>query len=232
MNLKAPVSYVLFDLDNTLYHASSPMLTRINVLINRYIMDLFSLSWHQAQGLRRLAYKNYGTTLRWLQVEHGFTDTEHYLNAVHPEDAAFWIRKDLQPLSALRDLPVGKSVLTNSIREHAERVLDYLEIRDQFEYIYDIRFNNLISKPDPRAFTRVLEELPFSPSEVVFIDDNPAFLEPFAELGGQCILMDHLDAYDNVSFVKVRSIEACVEEIKKCCPYTDYKDSSAQSYLP
>ncbi len=215
MNITAPVSYILFDLDNTLYHASSPMLKRINILITRYIMNMFSLSFEQAQTFRRQAYHVYGTTLRWLQVEHGFTDVEHYLTYIHPEDASFWIHPDDTIKQTLRSLPQRRSILTNSIREHAERILSYLGIRDEFEEIYDIRFNDLISKPDIRAFTKVLSHLDIPAGKILFMDDNPAFLEPFRQLGGQTALMDHLDVHGEGPYLRVRNME---EFAKKMLP--------------
>ena len=212
------ISYVLFDLDNTLYHASSPILKRINVLINRYVMEYFNVSFDEANAMRRNAYGTYGTTLRWLQAEHSFEKLEGYLQFIHPEDAADWVTTEAGLREQLDSVPQPKSVLTNSISEHAERVLGVLGIRDQFEAVYDLRFNNIVCKPEKQAYVNVLGRLDVPTEEVLFIDDNPRFLAPFAELGGQAALMDHLDQHPDCEFARFRSIGELCGYIKNAAP--------------
>ena len=218
MELKSPVRYCLFDLDNTLYDASSPMLKRINILITRYIMDMFDISFQQAQTLRREAFHTYGTTLRWLKKEHGFRDEDHYLDYIHPKDVHWWVEQHEDIRGILSSVPVSMSILTNSAREHAERVLGHFGVLDCFEKIYDIRFNNHISKPDRRAYIHVLEDLGLPTEEVLFIDDNPAFAEAFKELGGQGMVLDYLGIHEGYPGVYCRSLESCAAHIKRAAP--------------
>jgi len=90
----------------------------------------------------------------------------------------------------LSELPVPKSVFTNSPMEHTLRVLDFLEIRDQFEHIFDLRFNQLLGKPNISAFQRVLDALAMQPQEVLLVDDRLDALLVFMEMGGRAVLVD------------------------------------------
>ena len=99
------------------------------------------------------------------------------------------MNRDPELAQVLNDLAIPKSILTNSPLEHAERVLDYLQVRNCFEHIFDIRFNNLSGKPYPEIYQKTLRTLKRDPEEVLFIDDRLDYLLPFQSLGGQVLLV-------------------------------------------
>jgi putative hydrolase of the HAD superfamily len=55
---------ILFDLDNTLYPASSGVMQQLDRRIGEYVQERLGLSSDEATALKRHYYATYGTTLR------------------------------------------------------------------------------------------------------------------------------------------------------------------------
>jgi putative hydrolase of the HAD superfamily len=156
---KCMLSLALFDLDNTLYPESSGMDRLTTRLMIEYVARHLKMGFEEARAFRHERGKQYGTTLEWLMVEHGLSDTEDYFSFVHPKDEDSRIARDPSLGPILDSLPMRKAVLTNSPLEHAERVLAKLGARDRFEAVYDIRFNSLCGKPHAEAYRRACEDM-------------------------------------------------------------------------
>jgi putative hydrolase of the HAD superfamily len=181
--------YLLLDLDKTVYPATSTLGREIDDRMTGYVSRTLSVSTEEAHRLRKASFPRFGSTIRWLMEEHGLEDPEAFLMPTHPEDVAPFLVPDVRVRSALQALPLPKSILTNAISEHAERVLAFYGVRDLFEHVFDLRFNGYRGKPLPEAYRRVLSALGREPSEVLFVDDYPAYLEPFRSMGGQVLLV-------------------------------------------
>ena len=76
------ISTILFDLDNTLYPASSGLMKGVDTRITEYVQNLLGLDLEAAQTLRKQYFTQYGTTLRGLECHHA-VDPEDYLAYVH-----------------------------------------------------------------------------------------------------------------------------------------------------
>ena len=61
----------VFDLDNTLYPASSDLWPKIDDRITLFMIRLFGLDSLSLRALQKHYYQRYGTTLRGLMKEHG-----------------------------------------------------------------------------------------------------------------------------------------------------------------
>lgn len=199
-------AFILFDLDNTLYPASSSIQNFFDEQIVAYTARYLKITPQEADIRRSEGFKKYGTSLAWLQAEHNFTEIEEYLEAIHAKD----IDKHIDQVPALRELlksiPQPKGILTNSIREHALRVIQHLGIEDCFEFIIDIRDCNFLNKPAVTAYEKALARINYPVEEVLFIDDNPKFLPPFQKLGGQVLLIDEKGTYAGEDFPAIQSI--------------------------
>jgi len=198
--------YLLFDLDNTLYPASTRMEDDILRRMGEYAASWLGTSLREAMELRKNRSADYGTTLEWLMGERGFRDPEAYFAAVHPEGEEYCIEADPALGSLLDSLPYPKSVFTNSPREHAERVLAKLGVADRFEAIYDIRFCGLRGKPRAESYRRVCEACGVRPEEAAFVDDLPRYVEGFVAVGGLGILVDELDRHADSALPRIRSL--------------------------
>ena len=181
------LGYLLFDLDETLYPSSSGMVDEISRRMTQYVSRYLNLDEHSAARIRRSLSQRHGTTLTGLMSEHNFKDPESYLKFAHPTDVERYLQKDPQLVEALRSIQLPKSVLTNAPAEHARRILEYLEIEEFFERIFDIRMNAFRGKPDREVYLRVLAELAREASEVLFIDNRLDYLLAFREIGGRIV---------------------------------------------
>ena len=77
---KAPVW--VFDLDDTLHHATPHVFPHINRAMTEYIERHLSLDYAAATALRQLYWKRYGATLLGLIRHHG-VDPHHFLAQTH-----------------------------------------------------------------------------------------------------------------------------------------------------
>jgi putative hydrolase of the HAD superfamily len=182
------IRVILFDLDDTLYPRSAGIMLEIRRLIMDFIQTQFGLSLEEADALRDEYLHAYGTTMRGLQVNHGI-DPDQYLHHVH----AIALHEYLQPNPELDDvldtLSQEMIVFTNASREHAERVLDVLGIRQHFSRIVDIRDMAFESKPQPSAYRRICQLLQIAPEECVLVEDNVRNLCPAKEIGMSTVLV-------------------------------------------
>jgi putative hydrolase of the HAD superfamily len=153
-----PISAVLFDLDNTIYPASSGVMKGIDVRITEYVQNLLGLELEQAQELRSHYYRTYGTTLNGLQRHHG-VDAEHYLGHVHDLAIESFLTSDAELDHLLSELTATKAIFTNSPAEYARRVLRAMGIERHFAHIFDVRFSGFQPKPDPVVYQSVLDTL-------------------------------------------------------------------------
>ena len=200
------LSLILLDLDNTLYPESSGMDHDIVTRMNAYVARLMDISTHQALALRREHARKYGTTLEWLVAEHGFTDSEDFFAAVHPEGEEYCIVSDPGLARALDAVQLPKAVLTNSPSEHAHRVLRKLGVADRFTAVYDIRFNALRGKPHADAYRRACDASGVTVEEVLFVDDMPKYVRGFLDLGGRALLIDESGRFKDEGLPRIRSL--------------------------
>jgi putative hydrolase of the HAD superfamily len=200
------IQYILFDLDNTLYSARYGLEDNVRRRMGEFLAAWLGLSPEEAWMRRAERIRDYGTTLEWLTAEKGFTDIDGYFAAVHPDNEADSLPPDPALRGFLERIPQPKAILTNSPREHAERILDKLGVSDLFTRIFDLRANGLTGKPHPEAFFRAFNTLRAAPGEVLFVDDAPAYVEGCRALGGKGILLDERDAYPGYPYPKIRTL--------------------------
>jgi putative hydrolase of the HAD superfamily len=98
----AEIDCWIFDLDNTLYPASTDLFSQINVKMSNYIMNLLDVDKIAADKMRAEYWKKYGTSLAGLMQNHK-VDPEDFLSTVHDIDFSA-LAKDPKLLSALNKL--------------------------------------------------------------------------------------------------------------------------------
>jgi putative hydrolase of the HAD superfamily len=183
-----PLSAVLFDLDNTLYPASSGLMHSLDTRITEYVQNLLGVEPAEAMHLRRQYFVDYGTTLRGLQQHHS-VDPEDYLAYIHDLALESFLVSDAELDRLLSEIGATKAIFTNAPGDYARRVLATLGIERHFESVFDIRFHGFQPKPDPTAYCRVLEALRVCGDEAVFLEDTPCNLRPARALGMTTILI-------------------------------------------
>src|SRR5215831_5210992 len=75
----------IFDLDNTLYPASCNLFAQIDQRMSAYIQAKFGANAEDAHARQKKLFREHGTTLRGLMLEHDIDPTE-FLEFVHDID--------------------------------------------------------------------------------------------------------------------------------------------------
>ena len=180
--------HLLFDMDNTLYPASSDMDKGITRRMLECVADFFHCDMEKAIELRAERIVHYSTTLEWLRAE-GMSDIEGFLAHVHPDNEA----DELKPQPKLRDflisLNMPMSILTNAPHEHSDRVLAKLGVADLFEAVTDIRDAGFNGKPYPDSYMAALRKVGATLEETLFLDDMQKYTDGWVALGGTAVLI-------------------------------------------
>lgn len=183
-----PISTILFDLDNTLYPASSGLMQGVDTRITEYVQNLLGLDAEQAMALRRHYFADYGTTLRGLQHHHT-VDPEDYLAYVHDVALESFLASDAELDHLLSKVAATKAIFTNAPGEYARRVLAVLGIERHFAQIFDIRFFAFRPKPDPACYQCALDAIGIGGTQAILVEDTPQNLAPAHALGMTTILV-------------------------------------------
>jgi len=178
----------IFDLDNTLYPPSTRLFDQIDVLMGTFIQNLLGCDEIEARRVQKLYFHDHGTTLSGLMHYHAI-DPHDFLHFVHDIDMA--------PLAAaprlaekLAVLPGRKLVFTNGDGAYAARVLEALDLTGSFDGMWDIHAMNYRPKPEPSAYTGLVEAFAIRPETAVFVEDMARNLPPAKALGMQTVWLD------------------------------------------
>ena len=171
----------VFDLDNTLYPASARLFDQIDRRMCAFIADFLELDHEAAWRVQKSYFREHGTTLRGLMIEHGM-DPGPYLDYVHDIDLAA-IVPDPGLTRAFEALPGRKVIFTNSTQTHAKRVVDRLGIAHHFEAVFDIRDADYLPKPDPAVYRKLVEDHRVDAGSAVMVEDIKRNLAPAAAMG-------------------------------------------------
>jgi putative hydrolase of the HAD superfamily len=180
---------IFFDLDATLYPESNGLWPAIRVRIDQYMRERMNLPEAEIPKLREYYFRNYGTTLRGLQIHYGI-EARDYLNYVHDLPLHQYLQPDPALRAMLLSLPSDRWIFTNSDRAHAERVMAALGITDCFEGMVDVYTLEPHCKPRPEAYHLALEIAGVTnPQKCALLDDSPRNLAPAKAMGLFTILI-------------------------------------------
>ena len=208
-----------FDLDDTLYPASSGLWAAIRERMNAYMQRLMDLPIADIISLRQSYLETYGTTLRGLQA-HFDVDRDEYLAFVHDLPLEKFIRPDPGLRTLLLSLPQRRWVFTNADNNHAKRVLKILGVVDCFDGVIDIRAMEFACKPEKIAYQRALKIAgDDDPADCVIFDDALRNLAPAREIGFYTILVGK-DGYE----ISVDQAISSLHDLKDCMPELWEKD--------
>lgn len=174
---------IFFDLDDTLYPASTGLWHAIKERMNLYMRDRMGFDPADIPRLREKYFREYGTTLRGLQANHTM-DVEDFLAFVHDLPLKDYLTPNptLRPLIA--SLPTRNLIFTNADVAHAHRVLAALELDDLFETIVDVNAVSPYCKPMPESFRIAMQAAgETDPARCVMIDDLPRTVRAAREFG-------------------------------------------------
>ncbi len=179
----------VFDLDNTLYPASTNLFAQIDVRMKTYIAQLLNISVDDAFKLQKQYYHKYGTSLRGLTLHHGI-DPDAFIDHVHDIDHSV-LNADPRLDAVLAALPGRKLIYTNGSAYHAESTVKRLGVAHHFSDIFDIRAGDYIPKPDPAGYAALIAKHAVTPTTAAMFEDSHKNLEPAAALGMKTVWVRH-----------------------------------------
>ncbi len=185
------IKCVFFDLDETLYPRDAGVMQAIRDRIEEFMVSRLKMEPEEADALRREFLRKYGTTLAGLQKHFGaLVDEREYQEFVHEIPLDDLLKPNEKLAGALRSIGAMKVVFTNASREHAERVLRALGIKDLMDGIIDIESLGYVNKPNIEAYERALKIVGVEGKESVLVEDNVPNLLPAKKLGMYTVLVD------------------------------------------
>jgi putative hydrolase of the HAD superfamily len=179
----------IFDLDNTLYPASSNLFELVDARIGAYVARLLGSDLEEARRVQKGYFYTLGTTMAGLMAEHG-VDPHEYLDFVHDIEMDA-LEHDAPLVAAIAKLPGRKLIFTNADAPYAERVLGRVGLGESFEAIHDIHATNYVPKPDPVSYRGLCDAYGLDPAESLFVDDMTRNLKPAKAIGMATVWMDN-----------------------------------------
>ncbi|KAI0251283.1 pyrimidine 5-nucleotidase, partial [Lactifluus subvellereus] len=177
-----------FDIDNTLYSASSQIAQAMGVRIHAYMASL-GLSDEEASELKSHYYTQYGLTVRGLRRHYGVDP----LDFDEKCDGSLPLEEMLEPNPHMRQLLVDIDrskcrvwALTNAYRTHAERVLNILGLRDQIEGLVfcDYQEEDFTCKPEAAFYRKAMQQAGVKDlRKCLFVDDSRSNVEAAKRFG-------------------------------------------------
>ncbi len=193
----------LFDLDNTLYPASSGFMEQFSERMTQYVERLTGLPRDAAFKLQKHYLAEYGLTLGGLIAHHGI-EPRSFHEQFH-DLSLETLAHDPEMLAALQRLPGRRLIFTNADDVHAARVLKRLEISHLFEGVFHIGSADYVGKPDPGAFAKISAAHAIDPSQTAFFEDSERNLAPAADIGMTTVLVGPHAEASTAAFVDYKT---------------------------
>ena len=178
----------IFDLDNTIYPASSGLFGRVSSRMTLFIQGMFDLDREGAFRIQKDLFRRHGTTAAGLMKEHS-VDPSEFMAFVHDIDLDD-VEPDPELDGLLSSLPGRKVIFTNGTESHARRILDAYGIGRHFSGCYDILQSGHRPKPEPAVYAEMMRLHGIEPGSAVMIEDMAVNLEPASAMGVTTVWLD------------------------------------------
>ena len=177
-----PLAWI-FDLDDTLHHASGHVFPHLNRSMTEYIMRHLGLDEDAAGILRQKYWRTYGATLLGLMRHHAI-DPHHFLWHTHQfPDLTRSVVAEPGLRHSLRCIPGRKILFSNSPEHYAHSVLAILGIADLFDAVYTIERTGFLPKPMSGGFRVLLRSEKIIAERSVMVEDSLPNLATARRLG-------------------------------------------------
>ena len=187
----------VFDLDNTLYPPEARLFDQIEVKMTGYVMRSIGVDRAEADRLRDLYWRQYGTTLAGLMAEHD-VDPGPYLTDVHEIDLSH-LEKAPMLAERIQALPGRKIVYTNGCGPYAHRVLEARGLTGIFDAVYGVEHANFLPKPEQAAFEAIFALDGLAPEQGAMFEDDLRNLTAPHAMGMRTVhVAPHATGHDHI----------------------------------
>ena len=201
----------IFDLDNTLYPASTDLFAQVCEKMASYIANTLNVDKAKADKMRYEYWQKYGTSLAGL-MKNFKIDPDHFLKVVHDIDFSV-LSKDSKLLNALNKLPGRKIVYTNGTVPYAREVLKYRGLAGVFDEIYGVENANYIPKPFPEAYELIFAKAKIIYNRSAMFEDEIRNLKVPFDLGLKTILICDTPTNENYVDYSVENLPDFLRQI-------------------
>jgi len=168
--MRAPVW--VFDLDDTLHHATPHIFPQINRAMTAYIERHLALDHAAATALRQHYWQRYGATLLGLIRHHGI-DPHHFLAETHQFENLSSMLITAPALSnVLRQLPGRRIIFSNAPRAYTLNVLRLTGLLPVFDAVYTVESFGFQPKPMRSGFLKLLRKERIRPAQAIMVEDS------------------------------------------------------------
>lgn len=202
---------IFFDMDNTLYPASSGVSAVMRDRIKLFLVQHLSFPEGEAGEVGNRFYNDYGLAIKGC-VKHFGVDPRLYDGFV---DGGLPLEQLVGPMEG-SELEVVKGargrrwVFTNAGRLHTERVLTMLGITELFEGVVHCDYTepDFPAKPDRRAFERAIASVTDTNTDdkVYFVDDSGRNVEAGRLFGWRSVCLDELGEHGRMGCPVIKSL--------------------------
>ena len=162
----------VFDLDDTLHHATPHIFPHINRAMTDYIERHLSLDYADATALRQHYWQRYGATLLGLIRHHG-VDPHHFLAETHNfENLGSLIITAPALVNTLKQLPGRRIIFSNAPRIYTHEVLALTGLLPLFDTIYTVESFGFQPKPLRSGFLKLLRKERIQACQAIMIEDS------------------------------------------------------------
>lgn len=183
----AHVTDWVFDMDNTLYPHHVNLFSQIDRNMTAFVAELLQMEPAEAKLLQKQYYRDHGTTLKGLMVNHGI-DPSDFLQRAHAIDYNV-IPADPDLGDAIKALPGRKFIFTNGTVVHAEMAARALGILDHFDDIFDIVAADYVPKPAGATYDKFMSLNRVDTKHAAMFEDLPRNLVVPKALGMKTVLL-------------------------------------------
>ncbi|CZT34029.1 pyrimidine 5'-nucleotidase [Rhizobium sp. 9140] len=183
----AHVTEWVFDMDNTLYPHRVNLFSQIDRNMTAFVADLLQMEPVEAKLLQKQYYRDHGTTLKGLMVNHGI-DPNEFLQKAHAIDYNV-IPPDPALGDAIKALPGRKFIFTNGTVVHAQMAAQALGILDHFDDIFDIVAADYVPKPAGATYDKFASLNRVDTRHAAMFEDLPRNLTVPKALGMKTVLL-------------------------------------------
>lgn len=167
------IAHVVFDLDGTLYSSKAGMEFKIKPRMWSCLAEELNISVKKAHKLLWQCIQDYEDEAIGLQERFGIDPDKFYQTVYDGLDVSgVRLYEGLPDRLRQLSLKIPISLITNSNKTHAYRILKKLGLYEFFTSVFSFEDNNYVRKPDKRAFDALVEKLGISPKEILYFDDS------------------------------------------------------------
>jgi len=135
-----------------------------------YVMNSLNVDREEADRLRRVYWREYGTTLAGLMAEHDL-DPEPFMADVHDVDFSI-LTPDPVLRQRISQLQGRKIIYTNGSAPYAGNVLAARGLDGLFDDIYGVEHASYRPKPEAAAFAQVFARAKLDPTRAAMFEDE------------------------------------------------------------